>query len=100
MEKNLKKHILNNFSNKNVDVAGPTGITETVESTDVDEFVLAGPTRITHAIEESDPDEFSVSGAISVTKAIELSYQDEMGVISTEHVPAMEISDDDEFLFI
>lgn len=44
---------------------GPTYLTETMESSDADEFQLQGPTTYTFAIENSDDDEFIASSQMN-----------------------------------
>ena len=58
MENNLRKHVLSNYAsiNRTNISTGPTAVTENIENSDVDEFVMSGPTHITRSIEESDPD--------------------------------------------
>ena len=108
MENILRKHILSNYAVAigagsqlreaviGVAAKSPTVVTETVEDTDVDEFMLTaqgtkpvklrhtngfaleGPTYLTHAVEDSDPDEFSVTGKTTYeTHTIETSDPDE-----------------------
>lgn len=59
LEENFRKHILSQYtSNFETRGQGKTMYTESVESSDADEFIMGSPTYLTHAIEESDPDEF------------------------------------------
>ena len=99
---------------------GPTGITENVESSDLDEFVMSDPTKITktieisdpdsfvmvdptyltHAVENSDPDEFSMMGTTLETRCVETSDPDEMKMGQTKNTYTIEASDEDEFLLM
>ena len=61
MGKNLRKHILSEYANiAKTKAKGPTMLTESIELSDPDEFILTSSTYLTHAIEESDPDEFQI----------------------------------------
>lgn len=106
MEENLRKHVLNEYANPvklemegnptlhtdaieisdpnefNLQLEGPTILTETIEMSDPDEFVMKGPTYLTRSIEESDPDEFQACG------------------FRMYEVTRIELSDEDEFLFM
>lgn len=63
----MKKHILSKYSetkditenreSKSIPNTA-TGITETIEISDPDEFQVIGTTNLTFVIEDSDPDEF------------------------------------------
>lgn len=99
MENNLRKHILSNYAAVNrINIStGPTVITENIENSDVDEFVLLGPTRITKSIESSDPDGFVVGTPTGLTHSIEESDPDEFGLLGTTlETRATETSDPDE----
>ena len=141
MEDNLRKHILSNYTTVSnmgmiskttidtasnevsdpdefrVDCKGPTMLTESGETTDLDELILGNtqinkaiessdsaffafgePTGLTHAIEDSDPDEFIVSGKTTYeTNTIEISDPDEFKMVGiTMETRTIETSDPDE----
>ena len=145
MVNNLRKHILSNYATtKEIGLlAGitigtissessssdefrmernePTMVTENIEISDPDEFVMSEPTGFTHAIEESDPDEFIVSGKTTYeTNTIETSNPDEIrtggstletrGMVTsdpdalyagpTKQTFTVEASDEDEILLV
>lgn len=144
MENSLRKHILSSYalidkttiipeqktdavlngvsevSQFPTDAKGPTAITETIENTGLDEFMISkpayigisigtskindsmlnGPTGLTHAIEDSDPDEFVISGGTLETRAIETSDPDEIHMDPTKHTFTIEVSDEDAFVLM
>ena len=75
-----KKHILSYFSSVKKDfvgaILGPTSLTESVETSDVDEFSYSATTELTHSIENSDPDECCIEPSIR-TFSVETSDEDE-----------------------
>lgn len=90
-----------NFNLNEVDMSGPTYITRSIESSDPDDFVLGAPTYLTHSIEESDLDEFRLlSSTTHETSMIKTADTEEIFMEPTKHTFSVEISDEDEFLFI
>lgn len=87
-----QKYIKNNYY-------GGTVITETMESSDADEFQM-GSTCLTHSIEDSDPDEFLLYGNSVETRAVEISDPDEFKMEPTTLVFTDGITDKDVFLLM
>lgn len=129
MKDNLMKHILSKYTNRGeiqttgnltIDtvgkmvpyLGGPTAVTENIEMSDPDEFKAGERTLSTRAIENSDADEFMMGDPPHLTHAIEGSDPDEFFVSEkslsdnrilierTRNTYTVEISDDDEFLFM
>ena len=102
MENNLRKHVLSNYAsiNRTNISTGPTAVTENIENSDVDEFVMSGPTHITRSIEESDSDGFVLGVPTGLTHSIEESDPDEMFMEPTKNTFTVETSDEDEFLLM
>ena len=108
MENSLKKHVLSEYASINEfevfqqesSLVSPTILTENIEISDPDEFVMKDPTYLTHSIENSDPDEFRVTQNTVETRAIETSDPDEMLMGPTKSTYSIESSDSDEFLLI
>ena len=121
----LRKHILSKFSktydyqrvNNNyydevnqvtckdkivtIDIANKewTGLTETVENSDPDEFVCKDDSRLTFIVENSDPDEFRFQGPTVETAVVENSDADEFNLWGwSEETRMLENSDADEFV--
>ena len=106
----MKKHILSNYLKQIKMIIAPsegdTALTETIETTDPDEFSLygsltkhSGPDKtITHSIETSDPDEFHADNT-SETRSIETSDADEF-YDTTKTTFIVEQSDPDEFALV
>ena len=84
MENSLKKHVLSEYASINEfevfqqesSLVSPTILTENIEISDPDEFVMKDPTYLTHSIENSDPDEM-LMGPTKSTYSIESSDSDE-----------------------
>ena len=102
MSKSLRKHVLSEYAVIKKDMPyyfGPTVLTENIEVSDPDEFILKNDTGLTHAVEISDPDEFKMLGSV-LTKSIEISDPDELRMDTTECTFTVETSDEDEFLLM
>lgn len=96
MDKNLRKHILSEYTNPvGFEIAGNLAIdAEAVEIADSDKFMLQseGPTTLTETIEDSDPDEFHLFDDNSNSNNILMA--------KTRPTYIAEILDEDEFLLI
>ena len=65
------------YEDNSAETQAPTILTENIEISDPDEFVMKDPTYLTHSIENSDPDEFRVTQNTVETRAIETSDPDD-----------------------
>lgn len=76
-----------------------TGITETVENSDPDEFRYQGPTVETATVENSDADEFRCKERTELTFTLESSDEDELSLgLWSKETRMLESSDSDEFV--
>lgn len=103
LEQNKEKDNLHTEEDKllnqkyNVNISSGTIITETMESSDADEFQV-GSTFLTHSIEASDPDEFFLCGNSIETRVVEISDLDEFKLGATMLDFTNEMTDKDELL--
>lgn len=76
-----------------------TGLTETIENSDPDEFICKADSRLTFTVENSDPDEFRLQGPTVETAVVENSDADEFNFRGwSEETRMLENSDADEFV--
>lgn len=119
MKKMLNKHILSEYASvfrndmgdnnrcmnskthtQDYSKSNATAITENIETSDLDEFIILGSTQITKSVELSDPDELCVDSDTGLTHAVEISDYDEMYMGPTKNTFTIEITDEDEFLMM